>query len=348
MMAQRKRIEDVESIKELNNLQKVAALMISLGPATASTLLKNIKDETMVEQIAYEIASIDKIKPELLSAVLSEFYVLFEAQGYLAAGGVNYAREILMDSVGEGEADRILERLMSSLQSSPFDFFNKADAAHMAASFQNENPQLVSLVLAYLKPQQSAAILSALSPEMQVEVASRIAEMDRTNPDVLREVEQILEAKFSSVVTSDFSLAGGVESLADILNYSDRTTEKSIMDNMEIRDPDMAEHVRELMFVFEDIGKLDNRAIQRILREVETKDLALALKGAKEDVRDCIFRNMSERAAAMLKDDMDFMGPVRAKDVQERQTIIVGIVRALEGSGEIQIARSKEEESFIS
>jgi flagellar motor switch protein FliG len=339
--------KEIQSIEELSYAQKVACLLISLGPGTATDIIKNIKDEAEVERLAFHIAAMDKVAPEVFTEVITEFYVLFEAQGFLVSGGVSYAREILTDSFGEEHAAKILSKLVQSLQNTPFDFFNKADPTQLASSFQNENPQLVALVLSYLKAERAASILSLLSPEMQVEIASRIAEMDRTNPEVLREVETILENKFSSVMTGDFSQAGGIESLAEILNYSDRTTEKAILDNMEMRDPEMAETVRGLMFVFEDVAKLDGRTIQRILREVETKDLALALKGAKEEVQTAIFSNMSERAAAMLKDDMEFMGPVRAKDVAERQTIIVGIIRGLESAGEIQIARSKDEDSFI-
>jgi flagellar motor switch protein FliG len=347
MMVARKKAEEITSIEELSNVQKVACLLISLGPGTAAELMRHFQDETEVERIALEIASMDRLRPDLLTEVLTEFYILFEAQGYLMSGGVSYAREILTDSFGDEEASRILRRLMQSLQNTPFDFFNKADPTQLASSFQNENPQLVALVLSYLKPDRAASILSLLSPELQVEIATRIAEMDRTNPEVLREVENIMEAKFSNVVTGEFSQAGGIEAVAEILNFSDRTTEKAILDSMEMRDPDMAETVRELMFVFEDVAKLDGRTIQRILREVDTKDLGLALKGANNDVRDTIFANMSERAAAMLKDDMEFMGPVRAKDVSEKQTIIVGIIRALEASGEIQVARTKDEDSFI-
>jgi len=342
-----KRGTEIQNVEDLTAVQKVACLMISLGPGTASQILQNIKEDAEVERITVEIAGLDSVKPEILTGVMTEFYVLFEAQGYLISGGVSYARELLIDSYGEERAEKMLARLVQSMQKNPFEFFNKADATQMASSFQNENPQLVALVLSYLKPDRAADILSLLSPELQVEVAARIAEMDRTNPDILREVETILENKFSSIMTGDFTQAGGIESLAEILNYSDRTTEKAILDSMEMRDPDMAESVRELMFVFEDIATLDGRTVQRILREVETKDLALALKGAKEEVRDIIFANMSERAAGMLKDDMEFMGPVRAKDVSEKQTLIVNAIRALEGQGEIQIARSKEEDSFI-
>jgi flagellar motor switch protein FliG len=335
------------SIRYMTNSQKVAALLIALGPKTASEIMKNIEDEIEVEHIALEIASLQRINPETLNAILAEFYALFQASGYLASGGVSYARQLLNESYGENQADKILERLVATLQTNPFDFFNNADPAQLATSFQNENPQLVALVLAYLKPERSAAILGALSPEMQADVAQRIAEMDRTNPEILREVERIMENKFSSVVTADFSMAGGVESLAEIINRSDRTTEKAILDSLEMKDPEIAEQVRELMFVFEDIIHLDDRSIQRVLREVDTKDLALSLKGSNTDVQEKIFRNMSERATTMLKDDMDYMGPVRAKDVQEKQTFIVSIIRALEGTGEIVVSRGTAEDDFI-
>lgn len=331
----------------MSNAQKVAALLIALGPKTASEVMKHIEDESEVEHIALEIASLQRVNPEILNDILSEFYALFQASGYLATGGVSYARQLLEEAYGAAQADKILERLVATLQTNPFDFFNNADPAQLATSFQNENPQLVALVLAYLKPERAAAVLSALSPEMQADVALRIAEMDRTNPEVLREVERIMENKFSSVVTADFSMAGGIESLAEIINRSDRTTEKAILDSLEMKDPEIAEQVRELMFVFEDIVHLDDRSIQRILREVDTKDLALSLKGANDDVKEKIFRNMSERACTMLKDDMEYMGPVRAKDVQEKQTYIVSIIRALESTGEITISRSSEDNDFI-
>ena len=335
------------SLKFMTNSQKVAALLIALGPKTASEIMKNIHDDTEVEHIALEIASLQRVNPEILNDILAEFYSLFQASGYLTTGGVTYARQLLEQAYGDNQADKILERLVATLQTNPFDFFNNADPAQLASSFQNENPQLVALVLAYLKPERAAAVLGALNPEMQAEVAIRIADMDRTNPEVLREVERIMENKFSSVVTADFSMAGGVESLAEIINRSDRTTEKAILDSLEMKDPEIAEQVRELMFVFEDITMLDDRSIQRVLREVDTKDLALSLKGSNEEVQEKIFRNMSERACAILKDDMEYMGPVRAKDVQEKQTFIVGIVRALESTGEITVSRSAEEDDFI-
>lgn len=335
-------------LNSMSNAQKVAALLIALGPEAASDVLKNITDEVEVEHIALEIASMQKpLDQDTLALLFQEFYALFQASEYLASGGVSYARTVLESAFGSNKADNILDNLVSSLQTNPFDFFNNADPAQLAASFQNENPQMVALVLAYLRRDHSAAIMSGLSPEMQVEVASRIATMDRTNPEILREIERILENKFSSVVTADFTKSGGVEILAEILNRSDRTTEKVILDEMEMRDPETAYKVRELMFVFEDIMHLEDRDIQRLLREVETKDLALALKGSLQEVKDKIFKNMSERAAGMLQEDMDYMGPVRAKDVQEKQTYIVGIIRALEAAGEIVISHGETEEDFI-
>lgn len=334
-------------VNHLSQGQKVAALLITMGAETASEVLKSIDDEQLVEQLAMEIASLQHLNQDVMASIFEEFYAIFQASGYIASGGVSFARSILEKAYGGGKADMILEKLVASMTATPFDFFNKADASQLSASFQNENPQMIALVLSYLAPEQAAAILSGLNTNMQIEVASRIANMDRTNPDILREVERILENKFSSVVTTDFTKAGGVEALAEILNRSDRATERAILDEMEMSDPDSAQKVRELMFVFEDIITLDDKAIQRILREVETKDLALALKGANNDLREKIFRNMSERAGAMLKEDMEYMGAVRSKDVQEKQTYIVSAIRALEAAGEIVVSRGGEDDDFI-
>ena len=335
------------NVSSMTNSQKVAALLILLGPTAATEILKNIKDDDEVEHITLEIAALTRVPQEHLEIILEEFHSMFQASGLIAQGGVNYARQLLESTYGEKKADAILDRMMASLQSTPFQFFNEADPIQLATSFQNENPQLVALVLAYLRPEKASAVLNNLPPTMQAAVAARIAEMDRTNPEVLAEVERILENKFSSVVSQDFSKAGGVESLADILNRADRATEKAIMESLEENDPDLAETVRELMFVFEDLIQLDDRSIQRMLREVETKDLALALKGSNEDVQEKIYKNMSERAGNMLKDDMEYMGPVRSRDVQEMQTKIVGIIRALEATGEIIISRGGEDDLIV-
>lgn len=334
-------------IQSMTATQKVAALLIVLGPATASEVLKNITDDDLLEQITLDIASLNKVPTELLNTILEEFKAIFQASNYLSAGGMDYAKELLEKAYGGDQAKKILDRLVVLMNSNPFQFFNEADPGQLATSFQNENPQLIALIMAYLKPEHSAQVLNYLPPEVQAQVAVKIADMDTTNPEILSEIEKIVESKFSSVVVQDFSKAGGIEALANILNRADRATERNVIELLEIQSPQLAEEVRELMFVFEDIITLDDRAIQRILREVETKDLAMSLKGTKEDVKEKVFKNMSERAQQMLRDEMEYMGPVRAREVQEIQTKIVGIIRTLEVAGEIVIARENNEDELI-
>jgi len=334
------------TFNQMTHSQKVATLLIAMGPSTATEVLKNIPDDELIEQITIDIAHLNKIPPEILDEVLEEFYSYFQASNLISRGGMDFAKKLLQEAYGEERAGSVLNKLATS-KNNPFQFFNEADPTQLATSFQNENPQLIALVLAYLKPEKSAAVINHLPEKMQAIVSMKIAEMDRTNPEILHEVEKIIENKFSSVVVQDFSQAGGVEALADILNRTDRSSEKRIMEVLENNDIELAEKVRELMFVFEDIVKLDDRSIQRVLREVDTKDLGLALKGANDDVKDKIFTNMSERASGMLKDDMEFMGPVRAKEVQEAQTSVVAIIRALEATGEIIIIHDGAEEDMI-
>lgn len=327
--------------------QKVAALMIALGPATASEIMKNITDEELLEQITFDIASLNKIPTDILNGILEEFHTIFLASDYLQSGGMNYAQTLLEKAYGPDKANNILDRLVTLMNTNPFQFFNDADPSQLATSFQNENPQLIALILAYLKPEHSAKVLNYLPPNVQSAVAIKIADMNTTNPEILAEVEKIVESKFSSLVVQDFSKTGGVSSLASILNRADRATERNVIELLEVENPELAEEVRELMFVFEDIIKIEDRDIQRVLREVDTKDLAMSLKGAKDDIKDKIMRNMSERAQAMLQEDMEYMGPVRAKSVQEVQSKIVGIIRSLEAAGEIFIVRESQEDELI-
>lgn len=334
-------------IHTMTATQKVAALLIVLGPATASEVMKNITDDDLLEQVTLDIASLNKVSNEILSAILEEFRAIFQASNYISSGGMNYARELLQKAYGDEQAKKILDRLVVLMNSNPFQFFNEADPGQLATSFQNENPQLIALIMAYLKPEHSAQVLNFLPAEVQSQVAMKIADMDTTNPEILSEIEKIVESKFSSVVVQDFSKAGGVDSLANILNHADRATERNVIELLEIQNPQLAEEVRELMFVFEDIVNLDDRAIQRILREVDTKDLAMSLKGTKEDVKEKVFKNMSERAQQMLRDEMEYMGPVRAKEVQEIQSKIVGIIRTLEMAGEIIVSRENNEDELI-
>lgn len=333
--------------ESMTQRQKVAALLIGLGPSTASEILKNIKDDDMLEQITFDIASLNKIPSDILNQVLEEFHSLFLASDYLNSGGTQYAKTLLEKAYGSEQAQNMLGRLVNLLTTNPFQFFNDADPTQLATSFQNENPQLIALVLAYLKPENSAKVLNSLPADVQAQVAFKIADMSSTNPEIIAEIEKIVESKFSSVVAQDFSKAGGVGALASILNRSDRATEKNVLEYLEIKNLELAEGVRELMFVFEDIIQLKDNAIQRIIREVETRDLAISLKGVREELKDKIYNNMSERAQAMLKEELEYMGPVRAKEVQEKQTKIVGIIRALESAGEIIITRDTAEDEYI-
>jgi len=335
------------SIEYMTSTQKVAALLIALGPSTASEIMKNITDDEMLGQITLDIASLNRVTPETLNDILKEFYSLFLASDYLLSGGMGYAKQLLEKAYGADQAHSILDKLLSLLGSNPFQFFNDADPSQLATSFQNENPQLIALILAYLKPENSAQVLNFLPPEIQAQVAIKIAEMNSTNPEVLSDIEKIVESKFSSIVVQDVSKAGGIQTLANILNRADRSTEKNVIELLKNYNNILVDQVKELMFVFEDIAHLDDRAIQRILREVDTKDLALSLKGMKEDVKEKILRNMSERAQAMLVDDMEYMGPVRAKDVALSQSKIVGVIRMLETAGEIVIFRGGDEDEMI-
>ena len=350
-----KDIDQTISLATMTSTQKVAALLILLGPTTASEVLKNISDEDLLEQITLEIASLNKVPSDILTDILEEFRALFQASTYISSGGINYAKQLLELTYGESQAEKMLNKLMTMMNSNPFQFFNEADPGQLATSFQNENPQLIALIMAYLKPEHSAKVLNYLPPETQAQVAMKIADMETTNPEILGEIEKIVEnakikynvAEISSVMVQDFSKAGGIDTLANILNCSDRNTEKNVIELLEVENPSLAEEVRELMFVFEDIINLDDRAIQRILREVDTKDLALSLKGTKADLKEKIFRNMSDRAQEMLQDEIEYLGPVRAREVQEVQTKIIGIIRNLEVFGEIVISRGENNEDEL-
>ena len=334
-------------IEQMTSIQKVAALLITLGPSAAAEIMKNIEDDNTLEQITIEIAGMNKLPQEIIESIVEEFHTVFQASSLLASGGMNYARELLEKAYGATEANDILNRLVTILNSNPFQFFNEADPVQLATSFQNENPQLIALILAYLKPEQSAKVLNYLAPDVQHRVGVKIAQMETTNPEVISEVEKIVESRFSNIVATDFSKAGGAKTLADILNSTDRTTEKNVIEQMELETPELAEDVRSLMFVFEDIVQLDDASIQRVLREVDSRDLATSLKGSKEDVKQKILKNMSERAQAVLLEDIEYMGPVRSKEVQKAQSKIVGIIKMLEAAGEVTIYRNEQEDEMI-
>lgn len=331
---------------EYTGKEKAAMLLITLGPEKSAEIFKHLKEEE-IEQLTLEIANIRSVTPDEKEKVLEEFYQICLAQEYIAEGGISYAREILEKALGPQKAMDVINKLTVSLQVRPFDFVRKADATQLLNFIQNEHPQTIALILSYLKPQQASVVLSSLPQEKQADVARRIAIMDRTSPEVIKEVERILEKKLSSLVTEDYTATGGVQSIVDILNNVDRGTEKYIMEVLEIEDTELAEEIKKRMFVFEDILTLDNRSIQRFLREVDNQQLAIALKGATEEVQRVIFSNMSKRLAEMIKEDMEFLGPVRLKDVEEAQQKIVNIIRKLEDAGEIVISRGGGDEIIV-
>nr|WP_206765632.1 flagellar motor switch protein FliG [Paenibacillus dendritiformis] len=318
--------------------QKAAILLITLGPEVSAQIFKHLRDEE-IEQLTLEIANVRKVDAAEKESVMSEFHQICLAQEYISQGGISYAKEILEKALGSQKAVDIINRLTATLQVRPFDFARKAEASQIFNFIQNENAQTIALVLSYLQTEQASTILSSLPQEKQAEVARRVALMDSTSPEVISQVERVLEQKLSSTVTQDYTSAGGIESVVKILNGVDRGTERTILDSLEIQDPELAEEIKKRMFVFEDIVNIDNRSIQRIIRDIDNADLQLALKVASEEVREAIFRNMSKRMADTFKEEMEFMGPVRLRDVEEAQTRIVSTIRRLEESGEIIIAR---------
>ncbi len=331
--------------ERISGLQKAAILLIALGPEKSSNIFKHLKEE--IEELTLEIANTRTITPQVRDEILDEFYQVCLAQQYIAEGGINYAKEVLEKSFGADKARDVIGKLTASLQVKPFEFVRKTDPSQLLNFIQDEHPQTIALILSYLSAAQSALIISALPPDRQADVAKRIAVMDRTSPDIIKEVEKVLESKLASLVNQDYTIVGGVDAVVEILNTVDRGTEKHIMETLEIEEPELADEIRKKMFVFEDILLLDDRAIQRVLRDVDNSDLAIALKGSNEEVQNAIFNNLSKRLAVMIKEDMEFMGPVRMKDVEEAQQKIVNIIRKLEDSAEIVISRGGGDEIVV-
>jgi flagellar motor switch protein FliG len=335
--------KSARSIKDMNGRQKAAIFLVTLGSEISAEIFKHLREDE-IETLTFEIARLDTIEPEQKDAVLTEFQELMMAAEFISSGGIDYARELLEKALGSQKAIDVINRLTSSLQVRPFDFIRRTDPAHLLNFIQTEHPQTISLILAYLEPGKAAYILQKLPHDVQSDVAKRIASMDRTSPEVLREVERVLEKKLSTLSSEDFTAAGGVDSIVGILNLVDRTSEKGIIEALEEDSPELAEEIKKKMFVFEDIVLLDDRSIQKVLREVDGQELAKALKGVDNEVCEKIFKNMSKRAASMLKEDMEYMGPVRLKDVEEAQQKIVSIIRHLEETGEIIISRGEGDE----
>jgi flagellar motor switch protein FliG len=330
----------------LSPRQKAAVLLIALG-ADASAKVFPFLGEEEVEMLSLEVARLGKVNFTDRNQVISEFREMCEAQEFISEGGIEHAKKFLEQAYGADRANNMILKVVQALQVLPFDFARKADANQLVSYLQEEHPQTIALILAHLAPQQAASVLGGLSQDVRAEVARRIAIMDRTPPDVVRTIEKVLEHKLSSVVSQKFTAVGGVKSLVDVINCVDRTTEKTILEYLTENSPELADEVKKMMFVFEDIIMLDDASIQKVLREVDTKELGLALKGVTEEVQSRIFKNMSERASSMLREDMEFMGPVRLRAVEEAQQRIVGIIRRLEEAGEIVVARGGGEEIIV-
>jgi flagellar motor switch protein FliG len=332
--------------QDYTGIQKAAILLIALGPERSADIFKHLKEDE-IEELTLEIANTRSVSPQVKEDVLNEFYQICLAQQYIAEGGIGYAKELLDKALGEDKAQEVITKLTASLQVRPFEFVRKTDPSQLLNFIQDEHPQTIAMILSYLTSAQAALVIGALPPEKQADVAKRIAMMDRTSPDVIKEVERVLEKKLSSLVNQDYTIVGGVDAIVNILNTVDRTTEKHIMESLEIEEPELADEIRKKMFVFEDILLLDDRAIQRVLRDVDNADLGVALKAANEEVQNVIFKNLSKRLAAMIKEDMEFMGPVRMKDVEEAQQKVVSVIRKLEDSGEIVISRGGGDEIVV-
>jgi len=337
----------IKSENKLSGVQKAAILFITLGPDAASGILKKLP-EADIQKITYEIANITSVTSEQREEILNEFLQINKARDYIVEGGMVYAKELLSKALGSQRANEILDKVSeATAQYRPFSIARKADAHQLFNVIVSEQPQTIALILCYLQPDKAAQVMAELPEETQSEVAYRIATMNNTSPMVIKEIESVLEGKLSSVVRTEMTTIGGVETLVGILNQVDRTTEKNITEGLEREDAELADKVKSSMFVFEDVISLDDVSIQRILREVEVSDLALALKGCSEEVAECIYRNQSKRAAASLKEDMEFLGPVRLMDVEKAQQKIVSIIRRLDDAGEIIISRGGEDAIIV-
>lgn len=323
--------------------QKAAAVIIAMGAENASEVYKYMREDE-VEELTYEIARLYRLDAEDLEQILSDFYGLCLTQKVITEGGLDYAKNVLEKAFGTQTASNLLDRVTRSLRTKAFEFVRKADYKNLLAIIQNEHPQTIALILSYARSDQASTVISELPKEKRIDVVERIARMDRTSPEIIKNVERVLERKFDSVVSIDYTEIGGVNYIADILNQVDRGTEKYIFDELTRRDPKLADDIRKRMFVFEDITSLDNISIQRFIREVDSKDLVVALKGANAEVTEAFFANMSQRMAETIKSDMEYLHNVRIRDVDEAQQRIVAIIRKLEEDGELVISKGGKDD----
>jgi len=325
-----------EPSKDLSGVRKTAILLLTLEQDMAAAVMQKLTRE-QIEEVSREIASLGEIKSDQRDNVFREFYGLVLANNYVSEGGLDYAKNLLRKSMPDVDAEKMIKQVTQQVATTPFAFLQKAESENLLTFIQDEHPQTIALILAHLNPTKASEILVGLPNQKQVEVVKRIANMEQTNPEVIKEVERGLEHRLSDIVSQTFEKAGGVETVAEMLNLADRSTEKGIMEGLEAEDPDLVESIRRLMFVFEDILLVNDKGIQGVLKEIDNDVLSLALKTASEELKQKIFKNMSERAAEMIKEDMQYMGPVRVSDVEQAQQKVVDVVRRLEDSGEIVI-----------
>lgn len=326
-----------DSSADLSGRTKAAVLLLSINQEDATKLLQQLPVD-VIEEVTRELASLGQVPPRLRDSIVGEFYGMALAYAGHPEGGLDYARLLIKDSVDPGLADRLVNQIQTQVTKAPFAFLQRAESEYLLQFIQQEHPQTIALIICHLPYHKASEILVALPQEKQIEVVKRIANMDQTNPEVIKHVEQTLETRLSSMLGQSMEKAGGVHTVAEILNLADRASEKAVLEGIEADDPDLVEEIRRLMFVFEDIIMVDDKGIQAVLREVDNSELALALKTASEDLKKKIFGNMSERASTLIKEDMEFMGPVRVTEVESAQQRIVDIVRRLEEAGEILIA----------
>ncbi len=321
---------------DLPGIQKAALLLVSMDQQLASKVISML-DKDSIETVTTAIATLPEVAGEKRRAVEEEFYQMLKAQQYVEQGGLDYARQLLSQSLSADVAEEVLKAVEQSIRSRPFAFLKKAESSNLLTFIQDEHPQTIALVLTHLEAKQAAEVLAGLGSDKQLEVVRRIASMEHTNPDIVKEVEKGLESRLAAIVIQKYEKTGGHEAIASILNLADRSTEKSILESLEEEEPELVENIRRLMFVFEDLILVNDKGIQQVLKEVDNESLALSLKTASDDLKDKIFRNMSERASTLIKEDMEYMGPVRLSDVEKAQQKIVDVVRRLEETGEVII-----------
>ncbi len=333
-------------VLDLTSRKKAAIILTLLGDELAAKVIKYLSDE-QVEQLSLEVARLDRVSPEQKEIVITEFHEMATAQDYITEGGINQAKQLLEKAFGKEKSEALAKRIVNTMEVMPFEFLRKADPNQLPSFIENEHPQTIALILSYMPLVQAATVLTKLPSDLRSEVAERIAMIDQTPPEVIRKVEEALEKKVSGVISQEMAKAGGPQALVDLLNRVDRSTEKMILESLTESNPELATTVKDMMFVFEDIVQLDDQALQALLKQVDMKDLGLALKNVSEAVSSKIYNNMSERAVGMLKEEIGYMGKVRLRVVEEAQQKVVAVIRQLETSGEITLSHNETEDVLV-